>query len=208
MDERSGREAPAKLEFAFDERYYARYYRNAGTRVSEPVELMQLARFIGHYLNYLNQPVRSILDLGCGLGHLREPLLSQFTSASYLGVELSEYACERYGFQQGSAVDFRAKGGKRFDLVVCKGVLQYLNARDAARALDNLGQLCRGCLYLEALTREDWEQAVDQKRTDGGVYLRPASFYRRRLRSQFKAAGGGIFVHACSPAVLYALEAL
>jgi len=206
-DERSGRET-AKLKFAFDERYYARYYQNARSRVNEPAELTQLARFIGHYLKYLNQPVRSILDLGCGLGQLREPLLSEFPSASYLGVELSEYACARYGFEPGSAVDFRAKGGKRFDLVVCKGVLQYLDAREAARALDNLGQLCRGCLYLEALTREDWDQAVDQQRTDGGVYLRPVSFYRRRLRAQFKAAGGGIFVHESSPAVLYALEAL
>ena len=74
-----------------------------------------------------------------------------------------------------------------------------ISARFAAR---------RGALYLEALTREDWTDACDQERTDGAVYLRPASFYRRRLRGAFRGCGGGIFVHERSPAVLYALESL
>jgi O-methyltransferase involved in polyketide biosynthesis len=93
-------------------------------------------------------------------------------------------------------------------LVICKGVLQYLDRAEAERALANLAELCRGCLYLEALTREDWNDACDRERTDGEVYLRPASFYRTHLRKQFRSAGAGVFVHERSPAVLYALETL
>lgn len=195
-----------KRSFAFDARYYQRYYRDAGTRVTESADSEQLASFIAGYLGYLGQPVRNILDLGCGLGVLQKPLLRRFAGAKYVGVEQSRYACEQHGFKQGSVVDFKARG--RFDLVICKGVLQYLDAREAARALANLAELCRGCLYLEALTREDWAEAADQKRTDGDVYLRPASFYRKRLQGPFQAAGGGIFVARRSPAVLYALETL
>ena len=95
---------------------------------------------------------------------------------------------------------------RRFDLVVCKGVLQYLTRDEAERALDNLGELCRGCLYLEALTTEDWTNACDKRRTDGEVYLRPVRFYRSRLRRSFRGVGAGVFVHERSPAVLYALE--
>ena len=195
-----------KPAFSFDASYYARYYRDARTRVTEPADTRQLASFVASYLKYLGQPVANILDLGCGLGQLRKPLLQHFPGARYVGVEKSDYVCARHGFQRGSVVDFRARG--RFDLVICKGVLQYLDAREAALALENLARLCRGCLYLEALTREDWQQAADRQRTDGAVYLRAASFYRRRLRPHFTPAGGGIFVHERSAAVLYALETL
>jgi len=195
-----------KHAFQFDADYYARYYKNARTRVSDRAEATRLARFVSGYLNYLGHPIRNIIDLGCGLGQLREPFLRAFPGATYLGVEWSDYACERYGFTKGSVVDFKHRS--RFDLVLCRGVLQYLTPREAERALENLARLCRGCLYLEVLTREDWAQNADQKLTDGAVYLRPARFYRKRLAAHFQAAGGGIFVHQRSPAVLYALESL
>jgi len=195
-----------KRRFRFDASYYTRYYRSLDTRVTEAAETRRLARFLGSYLKHMGQPVRNVLDLGCGLGQMQKPLRAEFPDASYLGVERSSYVCDRYGFKAGSAVDFKARG--RFDLIICKGVLQYLTAAEAEAALTNLAELCRGCLYLEALTREDWTEACDQARTDGDVYLRPASFYRRRLSKTFTAAGGGIFIHERSRAVLYALESL
>lgn len=193
-----------KRKFAFDARYYARYYENPRTRVGSQKEATRLGRLLSAYLAYLGQPVATVLDIGCGVGHMRPVVKRVFAGASYTGVEHSEYLCERYGWEQGSVVDWRSR--KRYDLVICRGVLQYLPRSEAEKALDNLASLCRGCLYLEALTREDWETACDKERTDGAVYLRPASFYKRRLASDFAAAGAGLFVHESSPAVLYALE--
>jgi SAM-dependent methyltransferase len=195
-----------KREFNFDRAYYSKYYEDPNTRVASDEDSQRLARLFGAYLGYLQQPVRNVLDLGAGLGQMRPALKAEFPDAKYVGVERSEYACERFDLVQGSVVDFKARG--RFDLVICKGVLQYLNRIEAERALVNLAELCRGCLYLEALTREDWDQAADQSVTDGEVYLRPAKFYKSRLRKEFRSAGAGIFLHSRSPAVLYSLEAV
>lgn len=192
--------------FNFDKAYYDRYYKDPRTRVASDDDSRRLARLFAAYLGYLQQPVRNVLDLGAGLGQMRPALRAEFPDATYVGVERSEYACERYALRRGSVVDFKARG--RFDLVICKGVLQYLDRGEAERALENLAELCRGCLYLEALTREDWEEAADQTVTDGDVYLRPARFYKSRLNRSFRNAGAGVFVHARSPAVLYSLESV
>lgn len=195
-----------KHQFAFDARYYKRYYENPRTRVSGAKDAARLGRFLRGYLEYLEQPVREVLDLGCGTGLLQPIVKRMFPGARYTGVERSEYLCERYGWEQSSVVDFRSR--RRYDLVICRGVLQYLTRPEAEAALENLSRLCRGALYLEALTREDWNDACDQSRTDGNVYLRPAAFYRRHLRQQFVNCGGGLFAHERSSSVLYALEKL
>jgi SAM-dependent methyltransferase len=190
----------------FDASYYKRYYENPKTRVSSKSDTQKLAGFVTSYLSYLHVPVRSVLDLGCGLGRWRDALKPALPRASYLGVEHSEYLCERYGFTQGSAADFKSK--KQFDLVICQGVLQYLDAKQAARAIENFSTLCRGALYLEALTREDWSQHCDTRKSDGQVHLRPASFYKKRLRRDFIACGGGLYLRRDAGHVLFALEAL
>jgi len=71
-------------------------------------------------------------------------------------------------------------------------VLQYLDDREAARAMANIARLARGALYFSALTREDWEQHCDRSRTDGAVFLRDAAWYRERLTRHFRAVGGGL----------------
>ncbi len=188
----------------FDAAYYARFYGDKATRVSGLADTRKLARFVAGYLDYLDLPVRRVLDAGCGLGRWKLALAEHYPRARYTGLEWSEHLCARFGWQQGSIADYRGRG--RYDLIVCQGVLQYLNDRDAERALDNLGRLCRGALYLEVLTAEDWKDACDQRATDGDVHRRPASFYRKRLARRFIAVGGGLFVHRDAGAVLYALE--
>jgi len=66
--------------------------------------------------------------------------------------------------------------------------------------------LCRGVLYLEVLTAEDWRDACDRNATDGQVHRRPAAFYRKRLARNFITLGGGLFAHRDADVVLYALE--
>lgn len=189
---------------SFGRAYYDRFYRDPRTRVTTPAATARLARFVCAYLAHLELPVHRILDLGCGLGYWRPALARALPRAVYHGVEASAYLCRLHGWERGSAVDYAA--AEPFDLVVCQGVLQYLRARPAAAAIANLGRLCRGALYLEALTVEDWAANCDRERTDGSVHLRPAAWYRKALARRFRNLGGGLFLHRDAPAVLYALE--
>ncbi len=188
----------------FGAEFYRRFYRDARTCVASQAETLKLAQLVHAYLRYLDVPVRSILDAGCGLGYWRDAAATLWPRARYTGIEVSTYLCESHGWTRASIVDYAPK--RRFDLVVCQSVLQYLDARDAARAIENLAVLARGAVYIEAPTREDWAQTCDRSRTDGNVHLRPADWYRRQLSRHFHAAGGGVFVPKDGKAVLYALE--
>ncbi|MEM1414498.1 MAG: class I SAM-dependent methyltransferase [Myxococcota bacterium] len=186
----------------FDAAYYRRFYEDPRTRVADKATTRRLGEFVGAYLRFLEVEVDSVLDLGCGLGWWMP--VAKKLKARYRGVEVSPHLCATYGWTEGSVVDFEGPGA---DLVVCQGVLQYLPAREAQKALTNLARLTVGALYLEVLTREDWDENVSQELTDGDVYIRGADWYRARLRKHFVAAGGGVFLPRDGAATsLYALE--
>jgi SAM-dependent methyltransferase len=188
---------------AFDAEYYRRYYQDPRTRVAGPEDTARLARFVAGYLQHLGIAPRTALDLGCGLGWWKPALSSLYPELRYRGVEHSAHLAKELGGEQGSVVDY---GGARADLVICQGVLHYLDRRDALAAIATLARVTKKALYLEALTKEDWEHHVDRARTDGSMKLRPATFYRRALAPHFVACGGGLYVPHASPVVLFELE--
>lgn len=190
----------------FDKNYYDRYYRDPETRVASQESVQVLADFVCSYLIHIGQPVEHVIDLGCGLGYWQAAIREHFPAASYVGVEYSEYLCEAYGWTQASAVDFKSR--HKADLLICQGVLQYLPDPACERAIANFARLGRGALYLEALTRKDWQENVDQKVTDGEVHLRTGGWYRRRLAEHFVNCGGGVYLTDSSPAALFELERL
>jgi hypothetical protein len=102
-------------------------------------------------------------------------------------------------------VDFKSR--RKYDLVVCQGVLPYLGEAQVAAALKNLSKLCRGALYLEAVTKEDRKNGViDIDKTDGRIYLRGAKWYRKRISRYFVGCGGGLFFPLDTHAALFELE--
>jgi SAM-dependent methyltransferase len=189
----------------FDRDYYKRFYEDPRTRVASRADTVRLARFVCSYTSYLGVPVKRALDLGCGLGHFGPVIRRAFRGAEYVGVEYSAYLCERYGFEHGSAVDYRA--ARPFDLVICRGVLPYLDDRACAKAIRNLGRLCRGVLYVEAVTREDFRRGVvDRAKTDPAMAQRPRAFYAERLAREFVPVGGGVWAAKSAAVPLYSLE--
>lgn len=194
------------MSFTFDQAYYQRFYKDRRTRVADRKSCERLAGFVFAYLDYLRLPVERVLDLGCGTGLWRREVRQRHPDAIYVGVEKSAYACRRYGWEWGSVVDYRAR--EDFDLVICQGVLQYLEDDEAEAALENLPRLAKSALYLEFLTTEDWERNCNQEKTDGQVHLRSVTWYRKRLRRHFRNCGGGLFLAKGSPAVLYEIEKL
>ena len=189
---------------AFDRDYYRRFYLEPRTAVTSTQEMNALGNFIAAYTQRIGLPVKRILDAGCGIGLLRAPLLKQLPRAAYVGVEVSEYLCERYGWEHSTVQDFRAT--HPFDLVVCYDILQYLDEGEVTRACTNLARLCRGVLFFSALTAEDWKENCDQRRTDSNVMLRPAEWYRRRLRRQFREIGAGFWLRRSAPLTVWELE--
>ncbi len=189
----------------FDEAYYERFYFSKKTRVVDRAHIDKLGAFVCSYVQYLGVPVKRVLDVGCGIGLWREVVARHFPRARYQGVEFSKYLCERFGWEQGSLVDYRAK--QPFDLVVCQGVLPYLSAKDVKLALQNLARLSIGGLYVEAVAREDWQQGiVDEALTDGGMHQHPASLYRRGLSAGFTEMGGGVWLSQRAKLPVFALE--
>jgi SAM-dependent methyltransferase len=189
----------------FDRDYYRRFYFEPRTAVISVHEMNARARLICAYAEHIGLPVRRILDAGCGIGLLRRTLARRIPRATYVGLEASEYLCKRYGWQHGLLETYRAAAP--FDLAICYDVLQYLDDSAARRALANLGRLCRGVLYFTALTAEDWRFNCDRKRTDSNVYLRPAEWYRSRLRRSFREAGAGFWLRRNAPLTVWELEA-
>jgi len=192
-------------ELWFDEAYYQRYYFDKKTSVVDPAHAERLGAFVCSYLHYLRVPVARVLDMGCGIGLWRDMVARHLPGARYHGVEYSAYLCERFGWERGSVVDYQA--GEPFDFVICQGVLPYLGTQDLRRALDNLGRLCRGALYLEAVAREDYERdIIDEDLTDPRLYRHRAALYRRGLEPHFIDMGGGLWLSRQAQVPLFALE--
>jgi predicted TPR repeat methyltransferase len=189
----------------FDEAYYQRYYFDKKTSVVDPQHMERLGTFVCSYLKYLRVPVRRVLDIGCGIGLWRDLLGRHFPDFHYQGVEYSTYLCERYGWAHGSVVDFSSP--EPWDLVVCQGVLPYLNTVDLQAALRNLGTLSRGALYLEAVTREDYEQGtLDEDLTDPRLLRHRAQLYRRGMSENFMSLGGGLWLSNQAEVPMFELE--
>ena len=189
----------------FDEAYYQRYYFDKKTSVVDPQHMQRLGTFVFSYLKYLRLPVARVLDVGCGIGLWRDLLAQHFPQASYQGVEISDYLCTRYGWTRGSVVDFASS--EPYDLVICQGVLPYLSPTDLQRALHNLGRLCKGALYLEAVTREDYDNdTIDETLTDPRLLRHRAQLYRRGLARHFSQLGGGLWLSAQAQVPMFTLE--
>ena len=196
--------SPGPAGTAFDSAYFQKYYFNPATRVATPAETRSRAQLIAAILRHAGIPVRSILDTGCGIGMLRKPFAAALPRARYVGLEASHYLCARYGWTKGSVVDFAPR--MRSDLVICYDVLQYLDDREAGRAVANLARLTNAALYVSALTREDWRDNCDRTRTDRAVHLRPGDWYRRRLCRRFSHLGFGVWLRRDVTAILWDME--
>jgi SAM-dependent methyltransferase len=198
---------PAKrpeTQARFGSEYFHKFYLSPATRVVTPREMRARALTIAAALVQADIRVRSILDAGCGIGLLKSPFAEVLPRARYTGLDASEYLSRRYGWILGSIADYVPR--RPSDLVICYDVLQYLDDRDASRAIANFARMTRAGLYVSALTREDWRENCDQQRTDSAVHLRPGDWYRRRLRRNFRYLGFGLWVRKNVTPVLWDLE--
>lgn len=188
----------------FDAAYFDRFYESKKTRVHGKAQVARLARGVTELIAWFNGDLHAVLDVGAGPGLWRDWFAAHKKGVRYVSTDVSPYACERYGHVQRDIARWR--GRERFDLVICQGVLQYLPEEDAARAIDNLAAMCRGFLYLEAITARDLREACDREATDVAVHLRTGAWYRKRLGAHFKQIGCGLYYVKDGPLAFYELE--
>ena len=190
---------------AFDADYYRRYYLDPATRVDDAAHHASLVCGVVSLVEYFGQSLRSVLDVGAGIGRWGDWLRKHRPKASVLSTEMDPDVCARYGHERRDIA--RWKSNKKFDLVVCQGVLPYLDDASAARAIDHLGAMSRGFLYLEAITRSDLDDVCDLERTDASVHRRTGAWYEKRLSKHYRRVGAGLFYVHRGPLQFYELEA-
>ena len=166
----------------YNRAYFDRWYRRGG--IGDAARLARkVALAVATAEYHLERPVRRVLDIGCGEGAWRAPLLKLRPKAHYLGFDASEYAIARYGRSRNLHLarfsDFEfLRPCAPVDLLICSDVLHYLPTRELGRGLPALADLCGGVAFIETFTRED-----DAVGDEHEFQSRPARFYVQRLRA-------------------------
>ena len=178
-------QSPAAPSKHYDRGYFNRWYRDPIDRVATRESLerkVRLAVAVAEYV--LGRRLRTVLDVGCGEAAWYPLLRRMRRDIEYTGVDSSDYVLERYGaarhIRRGDLGTLgRLRLRRRFDLVVCADVLQYVPAVEAGRGLAAIRSLLRGggIAYIEAFATED-EMEGDRD----GWHERNAAGYERMFR--------------------------
>lgn len=187
----------------FDARYYQRFYGDADG-VHDPTEIDHLATAVHELCTWWGVEPESVLDVGAGVGMWRNWYRSRHPTAQLMSIDISPYACEQWDHELHDIATWTP--AKPFDLVICHGVVHYLDDHAATAAIGNLGAATSFVMYLELPTAHDLTEVVDPERTDMAVHHRSGQWYRTRLTRHFRQVGAGLWVkHGTVP--MFELEA-
>lgn len=172
------------MEKTYDRAYFSHWYRRYGRGHSAMLQ-RKVALAVAAAEYYLERPIRSVIDVGCGEAVWRKPLLALRPRLHYQGVDASEYAVRRFGRSRNIALaSFGQLAELRFgppaDLLVCSDMLHYVPDAELKRGLTGFDDLCDGVAFIEVFAKED-----DIVGDFDGFLPRTADWYRR----QFRAAG-------------------
>jgi SAM-dependent methyltransferase len=173
----------------YDQHYFQQWYRRSD--IGGPQRLARkvaLAVACAEY--YLERPIRTALDIGCGEGAWRAPLLKMRPRLRYLGFDSSEYAIARHGRRRNLHLaqfgDFEfLRPCAPVDLLICADVLHYIPTREFKRGLPGLAELCGGVAFLETFARED-----EFEGDHAGFQPRTAAWYRRQFAAEGLRSAG------------------
>ncbi len=193
------------MSLRFDEAYYRRFYEDPSTRIYTQQRHAKLVSGVVSLIEWFGVELESVLDVGAGLGWWGQWFARHRSKVQVRSTELEPDICAKYGHEQADLTTLRLS--QHFDLVVCQGVLPYLDDAGVEKAIANLAAMSGQFLYLEAITKEDFASAIDAERTDLRVTLRTAASYRRLLKPHFREIGAGLYTARRADLPFYALEA-
>ena len=169
----------------YDEAYFEKWYRSATHRVRTPAEFARQVDFVLHLAEWvLQRKVRSVLDVGCGEGQWGVALKRRRPRVQYTGVDPSAWAIARHGKKRGllhggiTDLDALLPTRQTYDLVLCVGMLNYLDPATLRLGLRQVAKRSAGVAYLELFAQGDeYEGDTDWPRP------RPAAWYRTAMQS-------------------------
>ncbi|HUB92029.1 MAG TPA: class I SAM-dependent methyltransferase [Dyella sp.] len=167
----------------YDQAYFDKWYRDPQHAVRSTAALKRkVAMVVAQAEYYLGRPIRNVLDVGCGEGVWRAPLLALRPGVEYRGLDASEYVVRRYGSRRniglarfGQLAELRFDA--RFDVIVCTDVLHYLKPAEIRAGLVGIGEMLEGIAFLEVFTNRD-----DLEGDRHELRLRSPAWYLREFR--------------------------
>lgn len=168
------------MERSYDKAYFDRWYRSP-QRVSTRAALVRkatLAVAMAEY--YLERPIRTVLDVGCGEGQWQPVLNRLRPGVRYTGIDPSAYAIRRFGRRRhllegsfGNLPRLRAS----YDLLICSDSLYYVPDDELLIGLQILVEHLDGVAFLEA-----YPASTDLSGDTEGMHPRSAAHYRKIFR--------------------------
>jgi hypothetical protein len=189
----------------FDAGYYERFYLSDDTKIDTDEHHAQLVCGVVSMVEYFGVKLERVLDVGAGIGRWGAWLRTHRPGVAVTSTEMEAEICARFGHLQRDISKWRDT--KRYDLVVCQGVLPYLDDEACEKAIDNLASMARGFLYLEAITRTDLDGVCDLDKTDTRVHRRSGAWYSKRLGEKLRRVGAGLWYPRDGWISFYELEA-
>jgi SAM-dependent methyltransferase len=173
------------MKKAYDRAYFDHWYRTMGGAERRRLTARKALLAVALAEFYLARPLRSVLDIGCGEGDWRAPLLKLRPQLDYMGLDASTYAVSRFGARRNlHCVRFaqlaELRPGRSADLIICSDVLHYLPAAELHRGLSGFAELGHGVAFIDLFCRGDAAEGDEDE-----FHARPAAFYRKA----FTAAG-------------------
>ena len=131
---------------SFDASYFRRFYESRSSRVYGGEQIDHLARGVTGFVRWFGGDLERVLDVGAGTGLWHAWFSANLPDVRYRSIDVSEYACEKYGHERRDISRWR--GREKFDLIVCQGVLPYLDDAACARAAANMAAILAGAHIL------------------------------------------------------------
>jgi predicted TPR repeat methyltransferase len=192
----------------YDRAYFDRWYRDSRHRVKSPAELTRKVRMVVGVAEYhLGRPLADVIDIGCGEGAWRAPLLELRPRLRYTGYDASSYVVERYGNERNIRHARFAELRQQVehapaDLVLCADVMHYLSTAELIAGLPALARLAMGVAYLDVFCRGD-EFVGDHD----GFVARSRDWYRKRFTALgLSAIGNNLYLGPALRETASALE--
>ncbi len=187
---------------------YAAPYEVATTFGRENIKQSRLIFFSDltkHLAEWSLQPgndIVSVFEVGCSLGYqLRYLETDVFTAASTLeGVDIDAHAIQSgsdYLAQAGSKVRLWSAdmeglehflGDRRYDIMLCTGVLMYLKEEEASRVIDSMLRHTNIMLGFSGLAHPD----IDNARLQNSVPRESDQSFIHNIDSMVRKSGGEI----------------